>query len=70
VRNFVPLFGKEGQGEIFGKIFGKSKANLKSPSPPLRKGEVKECEKLCSPLWQRGVRGDFWKDFLENFNLT
>jgi len=32
----VPLFGKEGQGEIFGK----SKANLKSPSPPLRKGET------------------------------
>jgi len=34
----VPLFGKEGQGEIFGEIFGKFQFNLKSPSPPLRKG--------------------------------
>jgi len=31
-----PLFDKQGLGEIFGKL----KANLKSPLPPLRKGEA------------------------------
>jgi len=36
--DFVPLFGKEGLGEIFGEIFGKFQFYIKSPLPPLRKG--------------------------------
>jgi len=37
-----PLFGKEGQGEICGKIFGKSTANIKSLPTPFKKGGDKK----------------------------
>jgi len=34
--DFIPLFGKEGLGEILGN----HGVNIKSPSPPLGKGET------------------------------
>jgi len=51
-----PLFGKQGLGEIFGE----SKANLKSPSPPLRKGDA------LSPSLEKRGKGRF----SENLKLT
>jgi len=48
--DFVPLFGKEGLGEILGN----HGVNIKSPLPPLGKGEtwiINELGLLTCPLF-------------------
>jgi len=52
---FVPLFYKQG----FGEIFGKFKFYIKSPLPPLRKGGDKKGGNCCKiPLNPPFSKGD------------
>jgi len=48
-----PSLAKRGVGEIFGKVFGgEFQSNIKSPLPPLRKGETIKSPSI--PIFQRG----------------